>query len=57
MPKWIIPGKPGAEELGPLGSKYRVLVGLEISTNVKILGGGHLVGIVFFFFLLIRFQK
>ena len=56
MPKWIIPGKPGAEELGPLGSKYRVLVGLEISTNVKILGGGHLVGFVFFF-LLIRFQK
>ena len=50
--RWIIPGKPGAEELGPPGStKYRVWVRPKNSTNVKILGGGHLVRFDFFFFL------
>ena len=42
--RWIIPGKPGAAELGLPGStKYRVWVRPKNSTNVKILGGGHLV--------------
>ena len=42
--RWLIPGKPGAKELGPPGStKSRVWVRPKNSTNVTILGGGHLV--------------
>ena len=41
--RWLIPGKPGAEELGPDSTKYHVWVRPKNSTNVKILGGGHLV--------------
>ena len=42
--RWLMPGKPGASELGPPGSaKYRVWVRPKNSTNKKILGGGHLV--------------
>ena len=42
--RWLIPGKPGANEIGPPGStKYRVWIRPKNSTNVKILGGGHLV--------------
>ena len=42
--RWILPGKPGASEIGPPGmTKYRVWVRPKNSTNVKILGGGHLV--------------
>ena len=53
--RWLMPGKPGAEELGPPGStKYRVWVRPKNSTNIKILGGGHLVrfGGFFFFWLI-----
>ena len=58
--RWIIPGKPGASEIGPPGStRYRVWIRPKNSTNVKILGGGHLVrlGHCFFFYILIRPQK
>ena len=42
--RWLIPGKPGAGEVGPPGStKYRVWIRPKNSTNKKILGGGHLV--------------
>jgi hypothetical protein len=42
--RWLMPGKPGAGELGPPGStQYRVWVRPKNSTNVKILSGGHLV--------------
>ena len=42
--RWLMPGKPGAPELGPPGStQYRVWVRPKNSTNKKILGGGHLV--------------
>ena len=42
--RWLMPGKPGAEELGPPGStKHLVWVRPKNSTNVKILGGDHLV--------------
>jgi hypothetical protein len=42
--RWLMPGKPGANEFGPPGStQYRVWVRPKNSTNVKILGGGHLV--------------
>jgi hypothetical protein len=42
--RWLVPGKPGASELGPPGStQYRVWVRPKNSTNVKILGAGHLV--------------
>lgn len=42
--RWLMPGKPGAPELGKPGTtKYRVWVRPKNSTNVKILGGGHLV--------------
>jgi hypothetical protein len=52
--RWLIPGKPGAMELGPPGStKYRVWVRPKNSTNVKILGGGHLVRFGFFLFFIL----
>jgi len=42
--RWLMPGKPGAPELGPPGStKYRVWVRPKNSTNLKIMGGGHLI--------------
>ena len=42
--RWLMPGKPGADELGPPGStKYRVWVRPKNSINKKVLGGGHLV--------------
>ena len=42
--RWIIPGKPGAREFGPPGStRSRVWVRPKNSSNVMILGGGHLV--------------
>ena len=42
--RWLMPGKPGAPELGPPGSTpYRVWVRPKNSTNLKIMGGGHLV--------------
>ena len=42
--RWLMPGKPGADELGPPGStKYRVWVRPKNSSNKRILGGGHLV--------------
>jgi hypothetical protein len=57
--RWLAPGKPGAKELGPPGStKHRVWVRPKNSTNVRILGGGHLVRLrVFIYFLLIRSQQ
>jgi len=39
--KWVMPGKPGAPELGVPGSK--VWVRPENATNTKIYGAGHLV--------------
>ena len=49
--RWLAPGKPGAKELGPPDStKHRVWVRPKNSTNVRILGGGHLVRFGFFFF-------
>ena len=51
--RWLIPGKPGAEEIGPPGStKYRIWVRPKNSTNVKILGGGHLVRFGNFYFFI-----
>jgi hypothetical protein len=45
--RWLTPGKPTANELGPPGStKHRVWVRSKNSTNVKILGGGHLVRVM-----------
>ena len=42
--RWLIPGKPGAEEFGaPGSSKSRVWVRPKNSTSVEILDGGHLV--------------
>ncbi|KAF8804353.1 hypothetical protein BYT27DRAFT_7225411 [Phlegmacium glaucopus] len=42
--RWLMPGKPGAPELGKPGTtKYRVWVRPKKSTNVKIMGGGHLI--------------
>lgn len=42
--RWVMPGKPGAPELGGPGTtKYRVWVRPKNSSNVKILGGGHLI--------------
>ncbi|KAF8153181.1 hypothetical protein B0H34DRAFT_677358 [Crassisporium funariophilum] len=42
--RWIMPGKPGARELGGPGTTvYRVWARPANSTNVKILGGGHLI--------------
>ena len=52
--RWLMPGKPGSDELGPPGStKYRVWVRPKNSSNKRILGGGHLVRLVspYFFFL------
>ena len=49
--RWLLPGKPGGEVFGSPGS-YNSRVGLrpKNSTNVKILGGGHLVGVGYCFF-------
>jgi len=42
--RWLMPGKTGAPELGPPGTtQYRVWVRPKNSTNLKILGGGHLI--------------
>ena len=52
--RWLMPGKPGSDELGPPGStKHRVWVRPKNSSNKRILGGGHLVRLVspYFFFL------
>ena len=40
--RWLMPSKPGSLEFGS-PTKYRVWVRPKNSTNVKILGGGHLV--------------
>ena len=49
--RWLMPGKPGADELGPPGStKYRVWVRPKNSSNTRVLGGGHLVRLVSVFF-------
>ena len=50
--RWIIPGKADATEIGPPGStRYRVWIRPKNSSNVKILGGGHLVRFGHCFFL------
>ena len=42
--RWLIPGNPGVKEFGSPGStRRRVLVRPKNSTNVTILGRGHLV--------------
>ena len=42
--RWVMPGKPGAPELGaPGGTPFKVWVRPENATNTKIYGGGHLV--------------
>ena len=41
--RWLMPGKPGAPELQPGKTEQRVWVRPNNSTNIKILGGGHLV--------------
>jgi len=42
--RWVMPGKPGAPELGGPGSNQRkVWTRLANSSNVKIQGGGHLI--------------
>jgi hypothetical protein len=40
--RWLLPSKPGSPEFG-VPTSYRVWVRPKNSTNVKILGGGHLV--------------
>jgi hypothetical protein len=57
--RWLLPSKPDAPEFGSPGStSYRVWVRPKNSTNVKILGGGHLVRAMLslsaFFWVLIR---
>jgi len=43
--RWIVPGKPGAEELGPPGSTHlRVWSRPKNSSNVRIPTAGHLIG-------------
>ena len=50
--RWLTPGKPGARELGPPGStKHRVWVRPKNSSNLKILGGSHLVRVMLSLFL------
>lgn len=53
--RWVLPGKPGAELGEPGSAKYRVWVRPQNSTNVKIMGGGHLVrfGILLLLLLII----
>ena len=42
--RWVMPGKPGAPELGGPGSDQRkVWIRPTNSSNVKISGGGHLI--------------
>ena len=42
--RWLLPSKPDAPEFGSPGTtRYRVWVRPKNSTNMKILGGGHLV--------------
>jgi hypothetical protein len=43
--RWVMPGKPGAPEIGvpPGGTADKVWVRPENSTNSRIYGGGHLV--------------
>ena len=41
--RWLMPSKPDAPEFGPGTTRYRVWVRPKNSTNMKILGGGHLV--------------
>jgi hypothetical protein len=41
--RWLMPGRPGAQKFGPGSTEHRVWVRPKNSTNVKILGGGHLV--------------
>jgi hypothetical protein len=42
--RWVMPGKPGAPELGVQGgTPFKVWVRPENATNTKIYGGGHLV--------------
>ena len=49
--RWVMPGKPGAVELGPPGmTNYRVWVRPKNCSNVRILGAGHLVRSLFLFF-------
>ena len=50
--RWLLPSKPEAPEFGPPGTtRYRVWACPTNSTNIKVLGGGHLVcSILSFFF-------
>ncbi|KIM43145.1 hypothetical protein M413DRAFT_26330 [Hebeloma cylindrosporum] len=42
--RWVMPGKPGAPELGmPGGTPFKVWVRPDNSTNTQIYGGGHLI--------------
>ena len=42
--RWLLPSKPDAPEFGPPGTtQRRVWVRRKNSTNIRILGGGHLV--------------
>ena len=46
--RWLLPSRPDAPEFGLPGTAwYRVWVRPKNSTNVKILGGGHLVRAMF----------
>jgi len=46
--RWVMPGKPGAPELGIPGStRDKVWVRRENATNTRIYGGGHLVSCIF----------
>ena len=42
--RWLLPSKPGSPEFGlPGTTRYRAWVRPKNSSNVRILGGGHLV--------------
>jgi len=42
--RWLLPSNPGSSELGPPGTtRYRVWARPKNSTNVRILGAGHLI--------------
>ena len=41
--RWLMPSKPDAPEFGSGTTRYRVWVRPKNSTNMRILGGGHLV--------------
>ena len=44
--RWVMPGRPGAHAVGPPNTVHtRVWVRRANATNVRIAGGGHLVGV------------